>query len=333
MNDRNETNFDPQLLDEMLGQLDEQSRREIAARPDSHLKRARHEAALRAPLKALALERDRQPMPRAGLKDRIRNRIRSTQPVRGTAPADFDDGPVIIRLQTFRDIAAVAAVIVLAIGLGIPGMLEMRERARRVVCSDHLARVGAGLQSYALESNDQFPFVGWNQASSWRPSQDPDAELLPNRRHIYPLLTVGHVAPGQLICPSADDVPMQAELVPQRDDFVEARNVSFAYQNMAGARPTLESDASLPIMGDDNPLFENGWPMFDAVRRLRLGNPADANSRVHGAAGQNVLTRGGSVEWHASPNINNDNIWTLRNVDEYTGREGPRSTRDSHMLK
>jgi hypothetical protein len=79
-------------------------------------------------------------------------------------------------------------------------------------------------------------------------------------------------------------------------------------------------------------LFDNGWPLFET---LGLSDPANANSRAHGGAGQNVLTLDGNVKWFTNPNagINNDNIWTLEGVDEYTGREGPRSATDSHLLK
>ena len=106
---------------------------------------------------------------------------------------------------------------------------------------------------------------------------------------------------------------------------------------MAGVRPSANDDPDLPIMADDNPLFADGLPLFDARRwqRLPWGDAADVNSRAHGGAGQNILTLDGRVRWTTTPlsGVEGDNIWILRDVAEYTGREGPAAATDSHLLK
>ena len=90
----------------------------------------------------------------------------------------------------------------------------------------------------------------------------------------------------------------------------------------------LNDHPDLPIMADDNPLFDDGLP-------LGLSYGPNANSRSHRGAGQNVLTLSGRVRWKTDPNcgVDGDNIWTLFNVKIYTGREGPKSSSDSHLLK
>jgi hypothetical protein len=122
--------------------------------------------------------------------------------------------------------------------------------------------------------------------------------------------------------------------IQRHDDFLEGRNVSYAYQNMAGVRPSAHDDPRLPLMADENPLFADGVPVLD-FRRLTRADPASANSRAHDGAGQNILTLRGEVIWAKTPlsGIEGDNIWTLRGVTEYTGREGPASSTDSHLLK
>jgi hypothetical protein len=188
------------------------------------------------------------------------------------------------------------------------------------------------MQSYAMANNNSLPFAGWGTDNSWRPTADPGLRILPNRRHAYVLLRDGRVYAQVLVCPSAGDVPMPEGQVRNHDDFLESRNLSYAYQNMAGVRPSLQDNPDLPVFGDDNPLFDNGWPLFET---LGPGDPSKANSRAHGGAGQNVLTLDGNVKWFTSPEvgIDGDNIWTLDHVDEYTGREGPKSQTDSHLLK
>ncbi len=224
------------------------------------------------------------------------------------------------------------------VGLGVPGLLRVRDRNQRIACSYNLAQLGQGLAAYAATFNDNLPFTGWTRtaaeasvrALSWQPTSDPDVVFVPNRRHMYPLLRAGLVAdPVRFLCPAQACVPMPVDQINGRVDFLNSRNVSYVYQNMAGVRPTMSTDPDLPIMADENPLFgEDGLV-------LGLGSGADSNSRAHGRSGQNVLTLGGRVKWSSAPDcgIDGDNIWTLRGVARYTGREGPQSATDSHLLK
>ena len=335
--------FDPKLLDLHLGLLSERERADLGQRINSDPILKSQNEALTIMFEALQGERAAEPELPAGLTEKISARVaaagpppRVIRPARKTAArlAEMDGGRV-IRLRSFRDIAAVAAMIVLAVGLGVPSMLHMRARGHRVACSENLAQIGRGMQSYAMANHDSLPFAGWSGDSSWRPTDEPGLNVLPNRRHVYALLRSGRVPARIFVCPSARDLPMPDEQVPYHNDFLESRNVSYAYQNMAGVRPSLGDNPDLPVLGDDNPLFDNGLPLFAVTRSLGLSDPAQANSRAHGGAGQNILTIRGNVKWITSPNagIDGDNIWTLRGVSEYTGREGPRSSTDSHLLK
>jgi hypothetical protein len=338
-----ESEFDPQLLELHLGRLSgrERDALEERIRSDAGL-RSQHEA-LTAMFQALSRARDPEPRLPTGLTDKISARVAAAEPpLRVTRPARRAaaelaelEGARLIRLHSFREIVAVAAIIVFAVGLGVPSVLHMRERAHRYACTENLANIGRGMQAYAMANHGGLPFVGWSGNSIWRPTDEPGLDVLPNRRHVYPLLRNGYVHARILVCPSASDLPMPEDQIPYHDDFLESRNLSYAYQNMAGVRPSLRDDPDLPVLADDNPLFDNGWPLFAVMRSLGLSDPTQANSRVHGGAGQNILTLGGYVRWKDTPNcgVDGDNIWTLEDVDEYTGREGPRSTADSHLLK
>lgn len=329
-----ELEFDPQLIDCFLkrpgGPLPSDLAIRISASPALL---AQHEE-LRGAFNALDSLTDISAP--AGLAQRICAKVRSTKPaLRWHAAGGSDDGERVIRLTNFRDITAVAATIVLAIGLGVPSLLQMRERNERMLCSANLAEIGRGLQAYAAAYGDSLPFAGWQRGDTWASSHSGGATV-PNRRHLYPLLASHNVSAPQLfICPSSEDVPMSASQIALHNDFIEDRNISYANQNMAGVRPSLKDNPSLPILGDDNPFFSSGVPILDlAARGLRL-NDARQNSRAHGGAGQNILALDGAVKWTTTPDcgIDGDNIWTLKQVANYTGREGPAASTDSHLIK
>jgi hypothetical protein len=331
--------FDRRLLDLHLGHLSVAEQAELRKQIAENPALAAQDEALSGVFAALRGVPD-ETAP-AGLRERVLNRVRAAgPPPRVVRPAkelaaELERRPErVIRLGNLRDLVAVAALIVLAVGLGFPSLMHMRERGQRMGCSYNMAQLGRGVQQYATASLGSLPFAGWGPQSSWRPTSDPNIVTVPNRRHVYLLLGQRIVADPQLfICPSQRGVPMPKSTIGQQKDFLEGRNLSYAYQNMAGVRPSVNDDRRLPILADENPLFENGLPLFNP-RRL-LGGREKANSLAHDGAGQNILTLDGRVKWVTSPfsGIDGDNIWTLRGVAEYTGHEGPASHTDSHLLK
>ena len=341
MPDTNEQDFDQRLLDLHLGHLSEEEQGRLRYEIASDVRLAAQDSTLSSVFAALnAVPQEVVP---ADLAARATERVRAAGPaprvVRPsdelTAAVEWQPGRV-IRLSNLRDIVAVAALIVLAVGIGVPSMLHVRERAQRHGCSQNLAALGFGLQQYANVFGSSLPFAGWSERkNTWQPSSDPGVVSIPNRRHVYPLLRLQFVAdPRVFVCPSQQHVPMPQMAIVGHDDFLESRNVSYVYQNMAGVRPCADDDPDLPIMADDNPLFANGLPMADS-RPLGASDPSYANSRAHRGAGQNVLTIGGYLKWTTTPcsGIDGDNIWTLEGVNDYTGHEGPASCTDSHLIK
>ncbi len=243
-------------------------------------------------------------------------------------------GEVVLAFGGLRDVISVAAVFVLMVGLGVPGLINMRQRNQRIGCNQNLASLAQGLQSYATTYGSALPFLGWGSDRSWRPTPQPNVRLQHNRQHLEPLALEQYVSDARrFICPSGCDVPMTREQVRRGVAFADARNVSYAYFNMAGAKPRLGDNPELPIFADDNPLFDNGTPRLD-IRKL-WKDAEEMNSPAHRGAGQNVLSLGGHVRWTRTPHagIDKDNIWTLNAVSDYTGREGPTTDTDAHLLK
>ncbi len=340
MADHADHNTDSRLLEMHLGRLSPGEQAELERQIERDPALASEHEALSAMFAALQAERRNAPHAPAALTQSICAKVAAAGPPPRVVEDEHDhlvelveqENVGIIRLGGIREIAAVAAMIVLAVGVGVPGLLHMRERGRRIACSANLANIGRGMQAYAMANHDGLPFAGWGRNVSWEPTDAPGLRTQPNRRHAYVLLRTREVPARTFVCPSSRDVPMPDDQVAFYDDFPESRNISYAYQNMAGTRPTLRNNPNLPVFGDDNPLFDNGIPLLQA---LGLRNAADMNSRAHGGAGQNILTLRGNVRWVTTPRagIDGDNIWTLQNVREYTGREGPRHPADAHLLK
>lgn len=332
----NPTQFDPRLLELHLGQLDASLADALRLEIDRDANLQVQHRMLADAFAALGRERAAGVTPCDGLCQRICAAVRAApsplQLHQSAALLESAAGGAALRFHSLREIVAVAAMIVLAVGVGIPGLLHMRERNQRIGCSWNLAQVGRGMQAYAGANQDHLPTVGWTTASSWRPSSDAASVLVPNRRHLFPLVRSSFVAPGLFVCPATNDVPMQASDVAMHDDFLESRNVSYANQNMAGVQPSAAAPSELPILGDDNPLFRGGVPLLD---QLVGRGPDEVNSAAHARRGQNVLTLDGRVKWLTAPTggIAGDNIWTLDGVQIYTGREGPLRVTDSHLLK
>lgn len=336
-----EPEFDPILIDLAMGRLPADEAHAVRQRLASDPQLARQYEALSLTFENLNAAAVPLSAP-VGLADRIAARVAGARPLSvrhaQVTPADVEDSdaPVgfIVRISNMRDTIAVAAMLVLAVGLGIPGMLSVRDRSQRIACSANLAQLGVASQQYAATYAGALPFAGWSQEASWRPTDDPGVEVLPNRRHSYRLVRLSYVDPRVFVCPSQDDRPMSADQVADQDDFLEASNVSYAYQNMAGVRPSVLNDRpDLPVFADENPLFADGVPLFDVLRGEF--DASKRNSPAHNSRGQNILTLSGHVRWTESPlaGVDGDNIWTLSGESEYTGREGPSSTADSHLLK
>ncbi len=322
--------FDPELIDLHLGQTPAELRDRALQRVIADPQAARQNQALVAVFRALASLRDTPPAP-PDLAARIVARVqRDLRTRRHTEALNAETG-LALRVYRLRDVLALAAVIVLVVGLGVPSLLHVRERNRLMVCSANLSQLGQGLAAYAGTFGDSLPFIGWSRGTqSWQPAGGAGVETVPNRRHLYPLLAAGVVRdPRRFVCPSQAHVPMPVEQIRRLFDFPESRNLSYAYQNMAGVRPRIGDGADLPVLADENPLFDDGIPL------LGIGLRPSLNSRAHIGRGQNVLTLGGRVRWSTSPDcgVAGDNIWTLRGVSRYTGCEGPASCDDSHLLK
>jgi len=225
-----------------------------------------------------------------------------------------------------REMIAVAACLVLLVGVAVPGMAAVRDRAQRAMCASNLATVFQGVSSYQ-QACDSLPYAGQLARASWLPGADSAAPFASNSRHPYLLVKLKHAKPKDFLCPGrCDDERVPAEHAETRDDFAEARDMSYDSLNLAGTSPNVRPPKALAYMSDANPLFVNAR-FNDTV------DPSKTNSPAHRGRGQTVLKLDGNVQFVRTPvYAGNDNLWTIRDVRSYRGVEAPTSPDDAFLV-
>jgi hypothetical protein len=228
-----------------------------------------------------------------------------------------------------RDLIAAAACIILLIGVAVPGASELRRRSQRATCSRHLASIFGGVASYRQDFNDALPYAGYMANASWLPEGAAGRPYASNSRHLYLLLKLGcGPTPEDFVCPASETaVPMAMADVAMGDDFPSTCNVSYAALNLGSPNPNVRPMMPIVYIGDTNPLFVGA--RFNASV-----DPYRTNSPAHGGRGQTVLTLDGSARWTTRPvyGPDQDNLWLIRDIREYTGIEAPTDPGDVQLV-
>lgn len=179
------------------------------------------------------------------------------------------------------DFITVAAVFLIAAGLGWPVLTSVRQRSLDAECSNNMRMTGIGFQQYAADYNNTMPTTAQAGFSNvW-------SSLVHNVVNLQPLVDGGYCQLGHLNCPG------------HKGDVGE----SFSYQWQSAGQPMQWQTARTQVvLGDRNPLI-------DAVRRGSQAEPLTL-SLNHGGRGQNVLWTDGSTVWLSEPIVGrDDNIW------------------------
>ena len=110
-------------------------------------------------------------------------------------------GPVRFKIPFWRnwgDIAAVAAVLVLFVGVVLPALGFSRQRYWQQRCQAQLAGIHNGVASYVSEHDGQLPRVPMAPGSPWWKVGYQGSENHSNTRRGWLLVQQGYVEPGQV---------------------------------------------------------------------------------------------------------------------------------------
>ena len=267
------------------------------------------------------------PEPPEDLAERTMARIRAARRTEMLLEAQ-PVGPSARRpLFSYRDLAVLAAVVVLAFGIMIPSLRQAQTKAYRTVCADNLQAIYTGLSHYANGNGDLLPRAP-KGAGPWLAGQN--AEPASNSAGLFLLVRKNYALPELFQCPAAGGRPFSVES--RMNDFPDSRSIGYSYQHCI-TRPIRRSAPALvrvarqmAILADANPVFRDGRFERDRVHWTVSDN--------HGGQGQNVLYLDGNVEWATDCNVGvgGNNIWLAEGIYEYTGNEEPVSPTDSFLL-
>lgn len=248
-----------------------------------------------------------------------------------TEPLKFSFAP-----GRLTEVAAMAAIVLIAFSLAIPMLTRARDNERKLLCQTNLAMAGTAINAYGQDFHGELmrgqttPNAQW-----WRVGQAErqGQAVESNSAHLYLLAKGGYINPDTLACPDNEHAPRNMSR--DANDWASAQNVSYSYQNQYTTKPYKTVNApGMAVLADKNPLFnihsENGM----TYRRDLSPNSA---SRFHRSNGQNVLTTAGHVSWKTDPIMtrgqdNRDNIWLLNKVNDYQGNERPADNDDSFLV-
>lgn len=225
------------------------------------------------------------------------------------------------------DVAAVAAIFVVALSLMWPMLESVRATSRQIACQANLGLAGRGLSSYAADFGGAMPATFFRPGDPWDRINtfDDQGNAQSNSAHLMVALRTGYVPLKALCCPDNGKAP--ESLPEEARDFPTCHSVSYSYQNQyTTQRPKLTGGVVLAILADKNPFFESA--------RYRWQLDAGTNSFNHTSRGQNVLISDGHVIWITSPMIDGDNIFHIAggNYDYYTGYEAPADVDDAFLV-
>ncbi len=246
--------------------------------------------------------------------DRIQKEIDRAEALRRIA-ATIDLNPVRRRFS-LTDVAAVAAVAMVAFGVLWPAAAAWREKSREQACAANLSNAAIGFGMFAGDHSGSLPSVAaagfggvGDFASAPQPSQQGTWWNVGDPRHshsanLYVLIRGGYLNPADLSC-AGNPASASLSLADARRmaDWRSPEEISFSYQlPPRRARAVWEGPTRLVVLADKSPI----------VDRARRGEAFDPNARSlnHRGAGQNILWSDASVQFSASPVLaNGDNIW------------------------
>mgnify|MGYP006278764241 FL=1 len=230
----------------------------------------------------------------------------------------------------WTDVAAIAAMVLIAVGLAFPVLSHNRAQADKAACAAHMQQAGLGFSRYADAHGGALPHTSSRPGDPWWNTNqfDENGNTQSNSAHLFVLVRNGYVDPADLQCAGRKITfrisPAQAT---HMRDWPNADATSFSYPNMfVQEKPRWQDSRVRIVLADENPLFTSG--------QYRNGIPFDAPSPNHAVlGGQNALLNDGSVDWLRAPVVEaDDNIWRIEGLEEYHGNEVPEDPSDAFLV-
>lgn len=216
------------------------------------------------------------------------------------------DGRSARRRIRMPDFIAVAAVILIGVGIGWPLLASMRNRSMDMACANNLRYVGYAFGQYAADNHGALPIAMAGPSVSW--------DTFKNVLNMEPLVNGNYCEVGHLDCPGHHHQAGDAGPSYSYRWFVLGPQGQAHVGWGTGERVTV-------VLGDLNPVIE-------AARSGRFVPPLSMSIN-HAGRGQNVLVTDGATLWLQEPVVGRgDNIWLPNGAEKLHSGERPADVMD-----
>jgi len=324
---QSQTNNQQLLTDYVLGRLSPQARQQLSQRIETEPELRRLHDNIRNTFSAMGLATEVEPP--ADLVARTMARIRSARQTDALlAREQLTRRDVIRPTFSIREIAAIAAIVLMIGGIFGVSFREADRRRLRIECARNVSRIGAAVMSYANRNDGHLPST---TAPHNRWLSTPSQPAASNSRALFRLIAGGYLQPPTFQCPAVggDSFAVQAGMT----DFPGEKFVSYSFQHSIGPKGLSVEDKRLApvrehmaILADSSPVFRDGRFNREGLSRLASDN--------HDKTGQNVLYLDMHAEFKVKPSVGvgGDNIFLVDGVTDYKGDEKPAGPTDTFLL-
>lgn len=237
-------------------------------------------------------------------------------------------------------VAAVAAIVILSVGILVPALSTARQRQWLRRCQANLASIYGGAASYMADHDGQFPTVPIAAGSPWWKVGQQGPENQSNTRGPWLLVRQGYAQPTMFICPARHDCPtlnLKTFDATRYNDFPSRACIHFSFPVDCPQTPGIALGEKRVLVADRNPISEEFPQDHSASPSIRLYKQLlTSNSLNHRRQGQNVLISDGSVQFSRTRrlSLSNDDIYSLRAMtlgQTIHGDERPDSDADTFV--
>jgi hypothetical protein len=230
------------------------------------------------------------------------------------------------RITRWRDVASVAALLLIGTAVIGPMVSGMRAMGQRMSCQAGLGSVASAFGLYAGDSRDSLPMASASLPGTpwWNVGKAQES----NSANLYTLSRTGYAKLVQLACPSnAPSIACASKSDARASmDWSCIDEVSYSFQNLftpPAQRPGWgTTQVRIAVLIDRSPVVPQ------ARNGFRI-NPL-SNSPNHAYRGQNALFNDGSATWLRSPvlaqssgsgsSTAGDNVWLPRQLEDLIAR-------------
>lgn len=237
--------------------------------------------------------------------------------------------------RNYVQVGAIAATILLAIGVLIPSFSFARHQHHKHVCQRQLAGISSCIDSYCTDYDGKIPAATTDVNQPWHRIGDQGAQSRSNTRNPFLLLKLGyHTRPQDFICCGRKQnrsTPLKASEVGNFNDFPSEKHIGYSFRVFCHPPTKISLLGGQPLMADRNPVFEDASAEeFDVHLDQELCGRQSMN---HDLSGQNVLFTDGRAIFLRTRDLGtpHDDIFTIRDVLYYRGNERPACEKDAFL--